>query len=89
MKLAKILQLIIVITLGASLAFAQSLSPALSGAVGKWRCTQGGAVETWIQDGKLYGKMIETHPHGKTQCDWCTGDQKGKSLIGVVVITGL
>lgn len=72
----------------------QDLSSALRNSVGKWQCIQndgkvGGAVETWIQDGKLYGKMIKARDGGSPNCDRCGGDQKGKPIVGLIVINAL
>jgi uncharacterized protein (DUF2147 family) len=74
--------------------FAQDLSPALQNAVGKWQCIQnggkvGGAVETWIHEGKLYGKMIKGRDGGPVNCAGCGGDQKGKPIVGLIVINAL
>jgi uncharacterized protein (DUF2147 family) len=86
--------IVLLLVIGAASMFAQDLSPALKNAVGKWQCIQnggkvGGAVETWIHEGKLYGKMIKSRDGGLVNCDGCSGDQKGKPIVGLVVISAL
>ena len=86
--------IVLLMVMCAASGFAQDLSPALKNAVGKWQCVQnsgkvGGAVETWIQEGKLYGKMIKSRDGGPVNCDGCGGAQKGKPIVGLVVINAL
>jgi uncharacterized protein (DUF2147 family) len=73
-------------------ACAQELSPKLESAVGHWQVvnsngTLGGKVETYLENGKLFGKVTEVRP-GRTPhdlCDKCQGEA-GKQLILEMVI---
>jgi uncharacterized protein (DUF2147 family) len=70
-------------------ANAQSLSPALKLAVGRWQQVKsngelGGQMEMYLQDGKLFGKIVKTSL--PPTCDKCSGDLKGKPMIGLVAI---
>jgi uncharacterized protein (DUF2147 family) len=76
-------------------AGAQGLSPKLQGAVGHWQVvnsdgTPGGKVDTYLQDGKLFGRVTEVRP-GRTPkdvCDKCSGEYKGQLILGMVIMRG-
>lgn len=48
-------------------------------------------VEVYESNGKIYGKVIEIlNPAKKnTKCDKCKGADKGKPVLGLVIIKGL
>lgn len=48
-------------------------------------------VEIYEQNGKIYGKIVEIlNPAKKNaKCDKCDGADKGKPLLGLVIIKGL
>jgi uncharacterized protein (DUF2147 family) len=74
-------------------ARAQELSPKLQNAVGLWQVLSSdgkpsGKVETYLQDGKLFGRVIEVRP-GRTPkdiCDKCSGEYKNKPIVGMVIM---
>ncbi len=71
---------------------AQQLSPALQAAVGHWQAikndgTLNGQVETYIVDGKLFGKVTQLRP-GRAPgdvCTLCSGELKNKPILGMVI----
>jgi uncharacterized protein (DUF2147 family) len=72
---------------------AQGLSQKLENAVGHWQVvnsdgTQGGQVETYIEHGKLFGKVTGARPGRALDsvCDKCPGALKGQRIMGMVVI---
>jgi uncharacterized protein (DUF2147 family) len=74
-------------------AFAQQLSPALETAVGHWQVINdegkpGGQVETYVVDGKLFGKVTQMRP-GRLPgavCDKCSGSLKNQPIQGMVIL---
>lgn len=48
-------------------------------------------VEIFEKDGKYYGKVTKILTKGKenSKCDKCSGDLKGKPILGMVVLSGL
>ena len=48
-------------------------------------------VEIYKQNGKIYGKVVEIlNPKKKNAtCDECPGSDKGKPIMGIVIIKGL
>jgi len=72
-------------------AGAQQLSPKLQAAVGRWQIvnsdgTPGGKVETYLENGKLFGRVTEVRP-GRTPrdvCDKCAGEYKNQLILGMV-----
>jgi uncharacterized protein (DUF2147 family) len=82
--------LALVCTSGAS---GQQLSVKLQNAVGHWQVlnsdgSPGGKVETYLQEGKLFGRVTEVRP-GRTPkdvCDKCTGDNKNQQILGMVMM---
>src|ERR1035437_703372 len=74
-------------------AGAQQLSPKLQNAIGHWQIvnsdgTPGGQAETYLQDGKLFGRVTEARP-GRTPhdlCDKCSGEFKNQLILGMVIM---
>ena len=47
-------------------------------------------LEIYEQNGKFYGKIVKLLERGPdTVCKKCTGDKKGKLLLGMVIMEGL
>jgi uncharacterized protein (DUF2147 family) len=74
-------------------AQAQQLSPALQAAVGHWQVINdegkpGGQVETYLVDGKLFGKVTQLRPgrHPGDVCDKCSGDFKNHPIQGLIIL---
>ena len=77
----------------ASVAKAQQLSPTLQAAIGHWQVINdegkpGGQVETYLVDGKLFGRVTQMRPgrHPGDVCEKCSGDLKGKPIEGLVFL---
>ncbi len=74
-------------------AGAQQLSPKLQNAVGRWQVmpsdgSQGGQVETYIENGRLFGRITKLRP-GHTpldRCDKCSGEYKNQLVLGLVIL---
>jgi len=72
---------------------AQQLSPKLQNAIGHWQIvnndgTPGGQAETYLVDGKLFGRITQAHP-GRTPrdvCDKCSGEYKNQLILGMVFL---
>jgi uncharacterized protein (DUF2147 family) len=70
---------------------AQQLSPKLQNAIGRWQIvnsdgTPGGKAETYMVNGKLFGKVTEVRP-GRTPkdlCDKCSGEFKNQPILAMV-----
>jgi uncharacterized protein (DUF2147 family) len=76
-----------------AVAGAQQLSPKLQNAVGRWQIvnsdrTPGGKVETYLENGKLFGKVTELRPGlaPGALCDKCSGADKNQPILGMVLI---
>jgi uncharacterized protein (DUF2147 family) len=74
-------------------ARAQQLTPKLQNAVGHWQIvnsdgTPGGKVETYLENGKLFGKVTEVRPGRTPQdlCDKCSGEYKNQLILGMVIM---
>lgn len=82
--------LLLLIVLFPSLLSAQSV-------LGRWKTIDDetgkpiSVVEIFESHGKLYGKIVEIfNPKSKNKkCEVCPGDDKGRPLLGLVVIKGL
>ncbi len=78
---------------GIAEAGAQQLSPKLQNAVGHWQVVNGdgspgGKVDTYLEDGKLFGRVIEVRP-GRTPkdvCDKCSGGYRNQPILGMVIM---
>jgi len=65
--------------------------------VGKWKTIDDDSgkpksiVEIYERDGKIYGKVLEIleKEHKKDVCKECTGSDKDKPILGMVIIKGL
>ncbi|MEC5166954.1 uncharacterized protein (DUF2147 family) [Flavobacterium sp. PL11] len=65
--------------------------------IGKWKTIDDetgkaiSIVEVYERSGKIYGKVVEIldAEHRKKICSNCSGDDKNKPIIGLVVIKGL
>jgi uncharacterized protein (DUF2147 family) len=74
-------------------AAAQQLTPKLQDAIGHWQAmnsdgTPSGKVETYLVDGKLFGRVTEVRP-GRTPkdvCEKCTGAYKNQLILGMVLM---
>jgi uncharacterized protein (DUF2147 family) len=74
-------------------AGAQDLSPKLKNAIGHWQVVNsdgslGGKVDTYLEGGKLFGRVTEVKP-GRTVkdvCDKCSGEYKDKVILGMVIM---
>ena len=71
----------------------QVLSPKLQNAVGHWQVinsdgSQGGQVETYIENGELFGKVTAARPGRSPDslCEKCSGALKNQRIMGMVVI---
>lgn len=74
-------------------AGAQQLSQKLQNAVGHWQVmpsdgSTGGQVETYIENGKLFGRITKLRPgHNPTDlCDKCSGSDKNQVILGMVFL---
>lgn len=66
--------------------------------VGKWKTIDDetkqakSIIEVYEQNGKIYGKILESLKAGGAKgevCDKCEGADKGKPIIGLVIVKGL
>ncbi len=47
-------------------------------------------IEIYEKNGKLYGKVIKLLANATTSvCDKCSGDKKGKKIVGMEVVWGM
>jgi len=68
-------------------AHAQQLSGKLQNAIGRWQVIgsdgkPGGQVETYLENGKLFGRVTQVRP-GRTPtdvCDKCSGEYKNHPI---------
>ncbi|MGC2209469.1 MAG: DUF2147 domain-containing protein [Candidatus Korobacteraceae bacterium] len=70
----------------------QPLSPTLQAAVGQWQAINddgkpNGHVETYLVDGKLFGKVTQLRPGASPGelCTKCKGDLKNQPILGLVI----
>jgi len=71
----------------------QQLTPKLQNAIGHWQVmnsdgTPGGKVDTYLVNGKLFGKVTEVRPgrSSKDVCDKCSGEFKDQPILGMVLM---
>jgi uncharacterized protein (DUF2147 family) len=65
--------------------------------IGKWKTVDDetgkpkSVVEIYEKSGKIYGKIIDIFEAEKKNavCSECSGDEKNKSILGMVIIKGL
>ena len=74
-------------------ASGQQLSVKLRNAVGHWQIVNsdgslGGQVETYLQNGKLFGRVSKVRPGRTPQdlCDKCSGEFKNHLILGMVFL---
>jgi len=74
-------------------ARAQQLTPKLQNAIGHWQVVNsdgspGGKVDTYIENGMLFGRVTEVRPGRTPQdvCDKCSGDYKNKLILGMILM---
>jgi uncharacterized protein (DUF2147 family) len=74
-------------------ASSQELSQKLQNAIGHWQVmnndgTLGGQVDTYLVNGKLFGKVTKLKPSRKPDdiCDLCSGELKNKPMLGMVIM---
>ena len=73
-------------------AGAQQLTPKLQNAVGHWQAYSdgkpGGQVETYLQNGQLFGRVTQVRPGRTPQdvCDKCSGEYKNQLILGMVLL---
>ncbi len=75
-------------------ASAQQLSQKLQNAVGHWQVIgsdgkPGGKVDTYLENGKLFGRVTEVRPGRTTHdlCDKCSGEYKNQLILGMVILS--
>lgn len=67
------------------------------GVIGKWKTVDDetgkpkSVVEIYEKSGKIYGKIIEIFEADKRNrvCEECSGEDKNKPILGMVIIKGL
>jgi uncharacterized protein (DUF2147 family) len=65
--------------------------------IGKWKTVDDktgvtkSVVEIYEQNGKIYGKVVQILKKDRQNavCDYCEGEDKGKPILGLVIIRGL
>ena len=73
-------------------AGAQQLTPKLQNAVGLWQTYDSGKpagkVETYLENGKLFGRVTQVRPGRTPQdlCDKCSGEYKNQLILGMVIM---
>ena len=72
---------------------AQQLPPALQSAIGHWQVINDdgkpwGHVDTYLVNGKLFGKVTELRPgrHPGDVCEKCSGELKNQLILGMAII---
>lgn len=93
MQFHRIALVVAVLLLIAGVAAAQNITPAQKNAIGKWQVVKeqgatGAEVETYLDNGKLYGKITQrdrgADPNGV--CSKCSGNLKNQKVLGMVMI---
>jgi uncharacterized protein (DUF2147 family) len=74
-------------------AGAQQLTPKLQNAIGHWQVVNsdgspGGHVDTYLVEGKLFGRVTEVRPGRTPQdvCDKCSGEYKNQLILGMMLM---
>jgi uncharacterized protein (DUF2147 family) len=74
-------------------ACAQQLAPKLANAIGHWQVldndgSPGGQVETYLENGKLVGRVTQVRPGRSPQdlCDKCSGALRNQRILGLVFL---
>lgn len=92
-RLLRLFALALFALVSAAGAHTQQLPPQLQNAVGRWQIvnsdgTPGGKAETYIENGRLFGKVIELRPGRRPQdrCDKCSGEYRNQLILGMVFL---
>ena len=71
----------------------QQLTPKLQNAVGHWQVinadgSKGGHVETYVENGKLLGRVTAARPgrDPNSLCEKCSGALRNQRIMGMIVI---
>jgi len=88
-----LLALAVLVSAYVSSAPAQQLTPKLQNAIGQWQVinadgTKGGHVETYLENGKLLGRVTAARPgrDPNSLCEKCPGALKNQRIMGMVVL---
>ena len=72
---------------------APQLTPKLQNAIGHWQVVNsdgspGGHVDTYLENGKLFGRVTEVRPGRTPQdvCDKCSGEYKNQLILGMLLM---
>ncbi len=92
-RLSSIFAFAILLAASAAAARAQQMTPKLRNAIGRWQVIDsdgkpGGQVETYLENGKLFGRVTQVRP-GRTPadvCDKCSGEYKNRLILGLVIL---
>jgi len=83
----------ILLAASAAAARAQQMTPKLQNAVGLWQVIgsdgkSGGQVETYLENGKLFGRVTQLRPGRKPGdvCEKCSGEYKNMPILGMVIL---
>jgi uncharacterized protein (DUF2147 family) len=84
---------VLLVLLDAYSVLGQQLTPKLQNAIGRWQVVNsdgspGGKVDTYLVNGKLFGKVTEVRP-GRTPkdvCDKCSGEYKNQLILGMILM---
>lgn len=94
MNLLRLRYLLTVALIFISVAGAQQqLTSKLQSAVGRWQVinadgSKGGQVETYLENGKLLGRVTAARPgrDPNALCDKCSGELKNQHIMGMIVL---
>ncbi len=88
-----LISLLLLLPLSAALSHAQSSDP--DAVVGRWAIPNddGGApdliLDLYLAGDELRGRIVDTPRNPDAVCSKCKGDDKGRPLAGMVIVTGL
>ena len=79
------------------LAFSYSVDAQVSAILGDWKTVDDktGEIRSSVHiyqdtaDGLYYGKIVKMYEYADAVCDKCEGANKGKPILGLVIITGM
>ena len=93
LRLFPIIAFAILLVTFANTAQAQQMTAKLKNAIGRWQVIgsdgkPGGQVETYLEGGKLFGRVTEVRPGRMPTdvCDKCSGEYKNKPILGMVIL---
>ena len=88
-----LLAFVILAAVTAAAARAQQMTPKLQNAIGLWQVIgsdgkPGGQVETYLENGLLFGRVTQLRPGRKPGdvCLKCSGEYKDKPIMGLVIL---